>query len=221
MSVTEGDTLSKKIELSLFAAELYEQQGRLSMKELITKSEFSAGEIYHLFENKNELLAYAYPSMVFQYWAMMDEIEDFQRLIISEKLSSFIYSMFEMFADHEHFVKDTFTHLVAKKGLKSTFSKEVSEVYKDFLTRDGKLSITAGLLSKSYLYDWMSLQFIALVEFWLHDSSTGKERTIGLVDKACTLFESLVYSEVLDKGFDFGRYLFSTLNETFKDQKNK
>jgi hypothetical protein len=216
MSVSSNDSISSKIELSLLAAELYQKQGRLSMKELIGKSKYSAGQIYSLFDSKHELLAYAYPSMVFQYWAMMDQIEDFHRLVISEKLSSFIYSMLEMFADHEHFVRDTFNPLIAKKGITSGFTKEVSEVYKEFLHRDGNLSISAGLITKRYFFDWMSLQFIALVEFWIHDSSKGKERTIGMVDKACTLFESLLYSDVLDKGFDFGRYLISALNETLK-----
>ena len=72
--------------------------------------------------------------------------------------------MLEMFADHEHFVKETFTRLVACKGVKSDFADEVSAVYKDFLTRDGNLSITAGLVTRPLFYRWMTSQYIALME---------------------------------------------------------
>ena len=154
--------------------------------------------------------------MVFQYWAMIDEIDDFHRLVISEKLGNFIYTMLEMFTDHKLFVKDTFTHLVARKGVKSDFADEVSAVYKDFLTRDGNLSITAGLVTRPLFYRWMTTQFIALIEFWIRDTSASKERTIGLVDKACSLFEDVLYSELIDKGLDLSKYLYSTLNTTFR-----
>ena len=147
---------------------------------------------------------------------MIDEIDDFHRLVISEKLGNFIYTMLEMFSDNELFVKDTFNRLVACKGVKSDFTDEVSAVYKDFLTRDGNLSITAGLVTRPLFYHWMTTQFIALVEFWIHDTSTSKERTIGLVDRASNLFEDVMYSEIIDKGFDFSKYLYTTLNTTFK-----
>ncbi|MBK97689.1 MAG: hypothetical protein CL672_02720 [Balneola sp.] len=218
MKENNTDQITSKIELSLLAAELYQKKGRLSMRDLINKSEISITMIYDLFPNKDALISYAYPSMVFQYWAMIDEIDDFHKLVISEKLGNFIYSMFEMFSDHELFVKDTFTRLVACKGVKSDFADEVSAVYKDFLTRDSNLSITAGLVTRPFFYRWMTSQFIAVIEYWIRDTSTNKERTIGLVDKACSLFEDVLYSELIDKGFDFSKYLYTTLNTTFRDK---
>ena len=210
------DQITSKIELSLLAAELYQKKGRLSMRDLINSSEMSASQIFELFPAKDAMLAYAYPSMVIQYWAMIDEIDEFHRLLISEKLGNFIYTMLEMLSDHKLFVKDTFTRLVACKGVKSDFADEVSAVYEDFLTRDGNLSITAGLVTRPLFYRWMTTQFIALIEFWIRDTSASKERTIGLVDKACSLFEDVLYSELIDKGLDFSKYLYSTLNSTFK-----
>ena len=61
------------------------------MRDLINSSEMSASQIFELFPAKDAMLAYAYPSMVIQYWAMIDEIDEFHRLLISEKLeTSFI-----------------------------------------------------------------------------------------------------------------------------------
>ena len=218
MKENNTDYITSKIELSLLGAELYQKKGRLSMRDLINTSEMSAAKIYELFPTKDAVLAYAYPAMVFRYWAMIDEIEDFHRLVISEKLGNFIYTMLEMFADHEYFVKKTFTRLVACNGVKSDFADEVSTVYKDFLTRDGNLSVTAGLVTRPLFYRWMTSQFIALVEFWIRDTSTSKERTIGLVDRACSLFEDVLYSELIDKSFDFSKYLYTTLNTTFRSK---
>ena len=218
MKENNTDYITSKIELSLLGAELYQKKGRLSMRDLINTSEMSAAKIYELFPKQDAVLAYAYPAMVFQYWVMIDEIEDFHRLVISEKLGNFIYTMLEMFADHEHFVKETFTRLVACKGVKSDFADEVSAVYKDFLTRDGNLSITAGLVTRPLFYRWMTSQYIALVEFWIRDTSTSKERTTGLVDRACSLFEDVLYSELIDKSFDFSKYLYTTLNTTFRSK---
>tara|TARA_B100000575_G_scaffold283446_1_gene276297 strand:+ start:4634 stop:5293 length:660 start_codon:yes stop_codon:yes gene_type:complete len=218
MKDNNTDQITSKIELSLLAAELFQKKGRLSMRDLINNSEISITKIYDLFPDKDALISYAYPAMVFKYWAMIDEIDDFHNLVISEKLGNFIYTMLEMFSDHELFVKETFTRLVACKGIKSDFANEVSTVYKDFLTRDRNLSITAGLVTGPFFYRWMTTQFIALVEFWIRDVSTNKERTIGLVDKACSLFEDVLYSELFDKGFDFSKYLYTTLNTTFRDK---
>ena len=218
MKENNTDYITSKIELSLLGAELYQKKGRLSMRDLINTSEMSAAQIYELFPTKDAVLAYAYPAMVFRYWAMIDEIEDFHRLVISEKLGNFIYTMLEMFSDHEYFVKKTFTRLVACNGVKSDFADEVSTVYKDFLTRDGNLSVTAGLVTRPLFYRWMTSQFIALVEFWIRDTSTSKERTIGLIDRACSLFEDVLYSELIDKSFDFGKYLYTTLNTTFRSK---
>ena len=102
------------------------------MRDLINSSEMSASQIFELFPAKDALLAYAYPSMIFQYWAMIDEIDDFHQLVISEKLGNFIYTMLEMFSEHNLFVKDTFTRLVACKGVKSDFADEVLRFIKTF-----------------------------------------------------------------------------------------
>ena len=107
---------------------------------------------------------------------------------------------------------------MACNGVKSDFADEVSTVYKDFLTRDGNLSVTAGLVTRPLFYRWMTSEFIALVEFWIRDTSTSKERTIGLVDRACSLFEDVLYSELIDKSFDFSKYLYTTLNTTFRSK---
>ena len=69
MKENNTDQITSKIELSLLAAELYQKKGRLSMRDLINKSEISITMIYDLFPNKDALISYAYPSMVFQYWA--------------------------------------------------------------------------------------------------------------------------------------------------------
>ncbi len=204
----DADHINKKIEITWAAVDIYQDKGRVSIPDLVQATKLSATEIYELFPNKKAILAYFYPALVMQYWAMIDEIEDFENYSISEKFSNFIYTMFDLMAEREHFVKDTFDKLVFRKGSSSDFHEETTTLFKEFLTTDGNIAVSAGFFMGDNYYKILASQYLFLIKYWLNDTSDNKERTLALSDKLASLFEEIVYNKSLDKGFDLIKFIF-------------
>lgn len=206
-----ADTLNTKIEITWKAVELYKTKGKVSMPDLISSTGLTASEIYSYFPNKKAILAFYYPALVFQYWAMIEEIDGFEDYSLSEKFSNFIYTIFDMMSENSAFVSDTFDNHIFKKGTKSSFHKEVTALFKDFLTSDGEIAVSAGLFMKDFSYKLLTSQYLFLIKFWIKDESENKERTLALSDKLTSLLEEAVYNKTVDKGFDLLKYLFGSI----------
>ncbi len=206
-----AEKINKKIEITWAAVEIYGAKSKLSIPDLVDKTGLSASEIYSYFPNKKSILSFYYPALIYQYWAMVEEIEDFEDYSISEKFSNFIYTLFDMLTDAEVFVKDTFNKHVFNKGSRSEFHKEAAALFKEFLTTDGNIAVSAGFFMKDYFYSILASQYLFLVKFWLSDTSEQKENTLALVDKLTSLFEETVYNKTIDKGFDLVKYMLGTI----------
>lgn len=204
----DAEEINKKIEITWAAVDIYQERGRITIPDLVNATKMSATEIYSLFPDKKAILAYFYPALVFQYWAMIDEIDDFENYAIGEKFSNFIYTMFDLMTEKETFVKDTFDNLVFKPGHRSDFFEETTSLFKEFLTTDGNIAVSAAFFMGDLYYKFLSTQYLFLIKFWINDSSEGKERTLALADKLSSLFEELVYNKAVDKTFDLIKFIF-------------
>ncbi len=204
----DAEQINKKIEITWAAVELYQDKGKVSIPDLVSKTKLTATEIYQVFPNKKAILAYFYPALVIQYWAMIDEIEDFEDYAISEKFSNFVYTMFDLMSEKQNFVEDTFDKYVFRKGSNSEFSEEIQALFKEFLTTDGNIAVSAGFFMGDFYYKVLSSQYLFLVKYWLNDTSDNKERTLALADKLTSLFEEVVYNKAIDKGFDLIKFIF-------------
>ena len=167
----DAEKINKKIEITWAAVDIYQEKKKVSIPDLVNKTNISATEIYQLFPNKQAILAYYYPALVLQYWAMIEEIEDFESYAICEKFSNFIYTIFDMMSEKEAFVIDTFNKYVFKKGSKSKFHEETTTLFKEFLTTDSNIAVSAGFFMGDIFYKTLSSQFLFLIQYWLKDSS--------------------------------------------------
>lgn len=203
-----AEKINSKIEITWKAVELYEKNGKVSIPDLVNATGKSASEIYDLFPNKKAILKFYYPALIYQYWAMIEEIEGFEDFEISEKFSNFIYTLFDMMGEHQHFVDETYKKMVFYEGHKSEFHKEVKALFKEFLTTDADIAVSAGFFMKDYYYSLLASQYLFLIKFWLGDESENKDRTLALTDKLTTLYQETVYNKTLDKGFDLLKFIF-------------
>jgi len=204
-----AEQINDKIELCESAIELTLTQGSFTISQLSKVSGKTASQIYNLFSSKKAILEYYYPSLVIRYTAMIDEIEDFESYTISEKLSNFIFTTFDMLEDRREFVQETFDKMIFKKGCDSEFHTEVTALFKHFFTMDGKIAVSAGFIMKDYFYEFIAREYLDIIKFWLKDDSDGKERSFALTDKLTSFVEEVVYNKVIDKGFDLAKYLIS------------
>lgn len=204
-----AEQINDKIELCEAAIDLTLSDGKFTVTKLSEATGKSASQIYSLFPNKKAILEYYYPSLVIRYSAMIEEIDDFETYTISEKISNFVFTLFDMMDERREFVEDTFDKLVFKKGCDSEFHKEVTALFKHFFTTDARIAVSAGFVMKDYFYEFIAKEYLHIVKFWLKDESDGKERTFALTDKLTGFVEEIVYNKVLDKGFDLAKYLIS------------
>lgn len=204
-----AEQINDKIELCEVAIDLTLANGKFTITQLSEATEKSASQIYSLFPNKKAIIEYYYPSLVIRYSAMIEEIEDFESYTISEKISNFIFTLFDMMDERREFVEDTFDKMVFKKGCDSDFHHEVTTLFKHFFTTDGRIAVSAGFVMKDYFYEFIAKEYLHIVKFWLKDESDGKERTFALTDKLTGFVEELIYNKVIDKGFDLAKYLIS------------
>lgn len=128
-----AEQINDKIELCESAIDLILSEGSFTIAQLSEVTGKTASQIYSLFPNKKAITEYYYPSLVIRYSAMIGEIEDFESYTISEKLSNFIFTTFDMMEDRREFVEDTFEKMVFKKGCNSEFHQEVTALFKHFL----------------------------------------------------------------------------------------
>jgi len=202
------EKLNLKIELTEAAIDLYIED-KFTISNLTSKTGKTASEIYSLFPNKNAILKFYYPSLIVRYQAMISEIDDFDSYSISEKLSNFAFTLFDMMDERREFVEDTFDKYVWTCSSKSEFQKLIKSLFKDFFTSDGKIATSAGFFMGDLFYSSLKIQFLSLIKFWLDDNSEGRERTFALTDKITGFIEELVYSKIVDKGFDLAKYSMS------------
>jgi len=202
------EKLNLKIELTEAAVDLYIEE-KFTIPNLASKTGKTASEIYSLFPNKNAILKFYYPSLIVRYQAMISEIDDFDSYSISEKLSNFAFTLFDMMDERREFVEDTFDKYVWTCSSKSEFQKLIKSLFKDFFTSDGKIATSAGFFMGDLFYSSLKIQFLSLIKFWLDDNSEGRERTFALTDKITGFIEELIYSKIVDKGFDLAKYSMS------------
>jgi len=202
------EKLNLKIELTEAAIDLYIED-KFTIPNLASKTGKTASEIYSLFPNKNAILKFYYPSLIVRYQAMISEIDDFDSYSISEKLSNFAFTLFDMMDERREFVEDTFDKYVWTCSSKSEFQKLIKSLFKDFFTSDGKIATSAGFFMGDLFYSSLKIQFLFLIKFWLDDNSEGRERTFALTDKITGFIEELIYSKIVDKGFDLAKYSMS------------
>jgi len=210
MNPMTTEELTTKIELTEAAVEL-QLKGQFTIPNLTEKTDKSASEIYALFPNKKSILKFYYPSLVIRYRAMVGEIDDFDSYSISEKLSNFMFTLFDMMKEKRLFVMETFYKYEWKCSSNSEFQKEIKELFKDFFTTDGNIATSAGVFMGDLFYASLTSNYLYLIKFWLEDDSEDQERTFALIDKITGFIEELVYSKIVDKGFDLAKYSLGAL----------
>lgn len=206
-----AEKINSKIEITWKAVELFEKNGKVSIPDLVNSTGKTASEIYDVFPSKSAILKFYYPALVYQYWAMIEEVEGFEDFEISEKFSNFIYTLFDMMGENQHFVEKTYKKMVFSEGHRSEFHKEVKVLFKEFLSTDADIAVSAAFFMKDYYYSLLASQYLFLLKFWLSDESENKDRTLALTDKLTTLYQEIVYNKTLDKGFDLMKFVFGDI----------
>jgi hypothetical protein len=209
------EEFEKKVIISRAAAGLFiRDKEKFTIKNIAKEAVVKIVEIYQLFDDKDEILIFFYDSVVPLYKMMISEIDDFDSFTAGEKLSNFTFTLFDLLNEQRDFVDQTYSRYVLVGFKKSTLKKDVTKLFKEFINRDERISTLNRNLFDGWFYGMVARKYLALILLWLRDESDSQEKTMALVDKLSSFLDELLYSNVLDKGFDLVQYLYT--NDFFK-----
>lgn len=200
-----AEEINSKLEITESAIQLY-MDGNFTISNLVDKTGKTASDIYNLFPNKKSILSFYYTGLIYQYRAMIVEIGDFDSYTVSEKLSNFIYTTFDMMNEKRVFVEDTYNEYIFRKS-ESKFQEEVKELFEEFISDDPDIAVSAAFFIGDYFYSFLAKEYTHILKFWTKDNSEGYERSMALTDKLTAFVEELIYNKIIDKGFDLAKYL--------------
>ncbi|MEX2404294.1 MAG: TetR/AcrR family transcriptional regulator [Balneolales bacterium] len=202
------EELQKRARIVNAALDLYvNESDKFTLKNIAKKARVKEAEIYSYFPNKTAILKDFYSGIVPQYKEMIREIEGFDQYDLSEKLSNFVYSSLDMMQERRDFVEKTFDDLIVGSYQKPEFQYQVEKLVEDFVKEDPRIAGSNQYLLNSFSYNFLSKEYLKLVRFWIGDESAGSEKTMALTDKLTAFLNEILYTSVLDKGFDLGHFL--------------
>ena len=208
MSTFDPETFEMKFAMADVATDLYIQgDGRFYIKDIAKEVDITPAEVFNYFPNKKSILEFYYASLIIRYEMMINEIDGFNSYTLSEKLSNFAFTSFDMLQEKEAFVEATLSDYVLNSFTKTDFEKELERIIKQFLQNDDHISISSTLVLNSYSYAFLRRQFLELLRFWINDTSEDKELSMELTDKATAVLEELMYNPVIDKSFDLAKFI--------------
>ena len=217
MESFDPETFEVKFNIADIASRLYaEGNGKFLVKDVAAEMDIEPAEVFDYFPNKNEILKFYYASLVIRYESMVEEIDDFESYTLSEKLSNFAYTSFDMLAEREAFVEATFEDLVIGSYGKTVFENEVQRLIRNFIENDPQISMSSSaIVQNDYFYAFLRRQYLELIRFRINDSSEGRELSMELTDKLATFLQELLYNAILDKGFELAKFLAANRKQFF------
>ena len=208
MDKFDPDTFEMRFMIADAATDLYIQgDGEFYIRDIAKKVDITPAEVFNYFPNKKAILEFYYSSLIIRYEIMIDEIDDFESYTLSEKISNFAYTNFDMLREKEGFIEATLEDYILNSFTKTDFEKELERLVKQFLEQDDHISIASTLILNQYTYSFLRRQYLELLRFWINDTTKDKELTMELTDKATAVLQEAIYNPVLDKSFDLLKFI--------------
>lgn len=210
MEESAYNNLESKIQIAEAAARLYvKNNGSFTMHDIARATDLTVSEVLRLFADKESIVYFYYHSLLIRYRMMIGEIEGFAEFTLSEKLSNFAYTSFDMLEEHEAFVEQTFRAYILHSCRTSDFEEEIESLFRDFFEHDPGKAASTDLFINDCSMRLIRRKYLHLLDFWLRDDSEGKEVTLELTDKVTGLIEEALYTSVIDRSFDLAKFLYA------------
>jgi hypothetical protein len=217
------DNLKKKIKIAEKAAGLYPDNPEFTMKQLAGTMKIKPADLYGMFPGRKALLRFYYTAQFHKYKETASQIEGFNEYTLAEKLGNLAYTLTDLMLEHREFVELTYDQLIGQFYTKTDFEKLLEEEIKSFHVNDTRISTTASILIRPWYFRLIRQHYLWLISYWLKDESPGFENTMGLTDKWTVFLQEMLYSSIVDKGFDLAKFVFmqSAIKDWFETGNKK
>jgi len=183
-------------------------RSRFSIRNIAAAAEVSTDEVYAFYSTKDEILSDFYNIIPLLCNDQISKIDGYEDLKLADRLSNFMYTTFDLLQEQSAFVEKTFEKWHCSDRCQP-WRNRTAEHFRDILDLDPRVSDLNRVIIPEFGYKIASNLYMQLVHFWLQDSSDGSEKTLALVEKSMVFIQEVFYADILSKGFDLGRYLYS------------
>lgn len=209
MITMENNSEEQKSSIINAAVHLYiTDNTRFNLYNIAKEAGCEVGQIQQFFPGKQAILRGFYDQIPDMYRSSILEIQEYETLTVGEKVANYIYTTFDVLSMHRDFSESTINNMVLSRH-DTYWHKESKHIFKSMIIDDNRIPGANTVLLQDFVYDIIVREYMQLIRFWLQDDSPGSERTLALVDKLTGFGSELLYSGVIDKGFDLGKYLLS------------
>jgi AcrR family transcriptional regulator len=199
--------VSLRWELSRIAADLYVANGRnVTFAQVADAAGRQVSDIRAAFPNKTIMLGYRYSGIPAVFEHHMAALQSYPDFTIGEKVAQFLYSTFDYLNETREFTDATFTEWNL-----APFRKQTAQLFARMVEQDSRIPFVNRFLLRDLTYDAAAWQVVCAVRHWLDDPSEGTADTLAWVEKSTAFAQEILYSGILDKGLDLGRYAMSSL----------
>lgn len=200
--------IKKKSKIAEKAAELYTDNPDFSLKFLAESLNMKPSDLYKLFPNKKKVLQFYYTAQFYKYLEITSGIENFQNYTLAEKMSNLAYTLTDLLLEQREFAGQTFNKLICRYLDKTEFETKLEEEIRTYFMNDSGISTSASFILQPWFFNLIGKHYLWLVNYWLADESKGFENTMALTDKWTSFVQEMLYSSILDKGFDLAKFTF-------------
>jgi len=193
-----------KITIAEQAADLYISNSSFTVQQLTEYLKISTADFYRLFPNRRSVLQYYYEAQLIKTEEIISSIGDFNSYTLSEKLSTLAFTLTDLLQEKREFTEQTFNSLIANRS-STPFSKKLTSLSEE-LFNDKGISTASGFVLNQWTYRLVAQHYIWLIQYWLRDDSHNYEKTMALTDKWTAFVQEVMYSSILDKGFDLAKF---------------
>ena len=203
------DQLEQRKIIADVAVSLYmSDRNRFTIKNIANNAQTTTDVIYEFYSTKDEILRDFYNLIPHIYRHQISEIAEYQELMLADRISNFIYTFFDMLQEQREYVDETFNDFIQSDHSK-IFRNSIATTLREILDNDPRVSDLNRVVIPDFAYQVASSQFISLLHFWMHDDSEGTGKTLAFVEKFTVFIQEIMYSDVVGKGLDLGRYTIS------------
>lgn len=183
-----------------------EDRNRFTLRSIADKAGCELAEVQQEFPGKQAILRAFYDQIPDVYRESTVHIPEYESLNFGEKASNYIYTTFDVLSAHRDFTEETFAAMVLNRR-DTHWHTESAALFRSFIQDDSRIPGANTMVIPDFVYPILVGEYLQLIRFWLQDDSPGTERTLALVDKLTVFANELVYSGIIDKGFDLVKYL--------------
>jgi AcrR family transcriptional regulator len=180
-----------KKEILRAALELFSKKGffRTTTKQISDKAKIAEGTLFNYFKTKEDLALYFFEQELADLTDWYREQTRLHREPLPEKLFAIIHRHLERITPYEEFIGAVYLRAlqpVSRLSLLSLETQELNVRYLRFIQQVLREAEEQGEIPKSgdfgaYVF---GLFHLAIISYWLQDSSPGKENTLALLDRS-------------------------------------